>query len=169
MSRYSFLFLLFVFCYFLINSVVLFFQGENWGGLCCLTIAIGLPYSILKKDDYLTIGGILMLFSVIGTFSNFFERLDSPEHQYFEYVIETFEGGYFGEHEKKITLACGIQSNIDNMQLVFDLFKSIYYDVFLSAIDFVVSQFSEPLQNKCLNAVEELRKDYPGFKAIPNK
>jgi hypothetical protein len=169
MSRYSISFILIVFFYFFINAVVLFFQGEQSAGLCCLTIAIGLPYLILKKEDYVIVGGVLVLFSVFGAFSNYADNIDDPKHQYYEYVLKTFEGGYFGEHESKVNIACGIQSYVNTIHLVFHLFKALYYNVFLSAIDFIVVQTSDPVQNKCLIAVEELRAEYPEFNPIPNK
>lgn len=143
MNRFLFPLLFLVFIYFLVNSVILLFQGEQWAALCCITIAIGAPFAIMRFETTQISGPILIFFSVMSVFSDYNEKTNDPKHKYHEYVIATFEDGYYGEHENKVTMACATQDNVNNLKMVFNIFKAIYYDVLMSAVDFILVNSAE--------------------------
>ncbi|OUR95896.1 hypothetical protein A9Q81_13640 [Gammaproteobacteria bacterium 42_54_T18] len=161
---YRFHFSLAIFIYFLINTIILFWQGNLLGGICCLIISIAIPLAILGVNQLPVAGFLFLLISITSVFSDYFERFNDPKYQYMQYVYETLDGKYYGEHENKVRLACGIQKYVDDFAFIFNLFKAIYYDIFMSAIDFLLNAFSEPAENKCLIAVKHLNAEYPEFK-----
>ncbi|MFT5723866.1 MAG: hypothetical protein ACI9JN_000983 [Bacteroidia bacterium] len=152
-----------VFVWFIVSAIVLFTQSNLWSGLTALSLAIGLPLSIHNSDNFIPTTVVVLIFGVIGAFNEYWKTVEDPEHQYLNYVMETIGKGNYGEHGKNVRMACGVQAVMNSMLLSINLFKAIYYDAFLSAVDFIRNQFSSSPLNQCLVSVQELKNVYPNF------
>lgn len=159
-SDYRLYFSILVFIYFFINGVVLLFNGIVASALCCFIISVALFF--YKRTSFQLLGiPFFTLLSIYSAASNSTMEMLKPENRYYEKVAVVLDNNYYGDHKHNVVMQCGTQFYKDLLRNLHSMFKAVYYDITLSAFDFIRSQFKEPIRNECHIAVNDIIDAYP--------
>ncbi|ENM5933634.1 hypothetical protein CTB58_001425 [Vibrio mimicus] len=147
--------------YFLVNAGFLLYHGKGLEALGSVVIAIALPLSVVSSQFA---ASAVVLVGVIGVFSAFhqsFEKLDDPDYQYIKYIEGVIGNGKYYKYQERITTACALQYNMDQLDLVFKIAKAYYGDLLFSVVDAILGNYINPFPNHCLMAVDALLDEHP--------